>query len=156
MLFRANRRLFMLRSLKKFGFDQSELTIVLKSYLRPILEYASVVWHSSLTLKQNKDIERIQKRACRVILGHNYTSYDDAISSCNLDYLDVRREKLCLKFAEGLSSNYRTNHLIPPTRLERHGRNLRNASAISQVRIKTSRFGNSPVPYFINVLNKCK
>jgi len=37
MLVRANKRLFMLRTLKKFGFHQDELLIVLKSYLRPIL-----------------------------------------------------------------------------------------------------------------------
>jgi hypothetical protein len=121
MLTRANRRLFMLRTLKKFGFDQNELTIVLKSYLRPILEYAAVVWHSSITCEQSKDIERIQKRACKTILGPNYSSYDDAIISCNIDYLDNRRDKLCLKFAQGLSSDDRTNQFIPPSRFEIHG-----------------------------------
>ena len=154
MLIRANKRLFMLRTLKKFGFSQEELEIVFKSYLRPILEYAAVVWHSSITSKQCYDIERIQKRACRIILGHKYNSYDGAISSCNLDNLADRRENLCLKFAQGLSSNVRTSHLIPPTRKECHGRNLRNSSAISQLRTRTARFENSPVPFFINLLNK--
>ena len=154
MLTRANKRLFMLRTLKKFGFSREELAIVFKSYLRPILEYAAVVWHPSITLKQSNDIERIQKRACRTILGHNYFSYDQATVSCNFDILSDRREQLCLNFAQDLSSNVRTKHLIPPTRLESHGRNLRNSSAISQVKIRTSRFQNSPVPYFINLLNK--
>jgi len=154
MLTRANRRLFMLRTLKKFGFTQDELTIVYKSYLRPVLEYAAVVWHPSITSKQSNDIERIQKRACKTILGFNYTSYNDAVTSCNLNYLDSRREELSLKFAKDLSSNVRTKHLIPPTRLEMHGRNLRNSSAISQIKVRTSRFYNSPVPYFIRLLNQ--
>ena len=55
MLSKANKRLFMLRSLKKFGFDQDELTVVYKSYLRPVLEYGDVVWHPSITKKQSKD-----------------------------------------------------------------------------------------------------
>ena len=154
ILTRANRRLFMLRTLKKFDFTQDELAIVFKSYLRPILEYAAVVWHSSITSKQSNDIERIQNRACKIILGRNYSSYENAITTCNLDSLIDRRETLCLKFATGLASNVRTEHLIPPTRMEIHGRNLRNSSAISQIRTRTSRFYNSPVPYFINLLNQ--
>ena len=43
MIKKANTRLFMLRSLKRFGFDQDELTIVYKSYVRLVLEYADVV-----------------------------------------------------------------------------------------------------------------
>ena len=50
MLKKANKRLFMLRSLKRFFFfDQDELTVVYKSYVRPVIEYAYVVWHSGLT-----------------------------------------------------------------------------------------------------------
>ena len=36
MLKKANERLFMLRSLKRFGFDQDELMVVYKSYVRPV------------------------------------------------------------------------------------------------------------------------
>jgi len=113
-----------------------------------------VVWHSGITSKQCNDIERIQKRACRIIFGHKYNSYDAAIKSCKLDYLSDRREALCLKFAQGLSSNVRTSHLIPPTRFECHGKNLRNSSEISKLDLRTVRFENSPVPFFINLLNQ--
>ena len=71
MLKKANRRLFMLRSLKRFGFDQEELEVVYKCYVRPVLEYGDVVWHSGLCTKQTADLERIQRRACRTILGHH-------------------------------------------------------------------------------------
>ena len=153
MLVAANRRLFMLRSLKKFGFDKKELTVVLKSYLRPVLEYSAAVWHSGITVKQRNELERIQRRACKTILGPEYTSYNDALLSCNLESLDTRRTSQCLKFAIGLSDNIRSKHLLPPTRIQSHGRNLRNANSVSQFKIKTSRFRNSPVPYFINLLN---
>ena len=58
------------------------------------------------------------------------------------------------KFAEVLADIERTNDLLPPTRLESHSRNLRNANKISQLRFRTSRFKNSPIPHFIELLNK--
>jgi len=143
----------MLRSLKKFGFDKDELLVVLKSYLRPVLEYSSVIWHSSLTVNQTKELEIIQKRALKTILGPQYNSYDKALSVCNLESLTDRRTNQCLKFAEGLSDNDRCKHLIPPTRFASHGRNLRNSSDISQLDSRTVRFEKSPVPYFIELLN---
>ena len=143
----------MLRSLKKFGFDHEELIVVYKSYFRPVLEYGDVVWHSSITKNQSKTIERIQKRACRTILGHEYSSYSDALNLCNLDSLEDRRTHHCIKFAKGLEQNVRTEHLLPPRRNECHSFNLRNSSAISQPRFRTTRFYNSPVPYYTRLLN---
>ncbi len=48
----ANSKLNKLRTLKRLGFDKNKLTVVLKSYLRPVMEYAAVIWHSSLNDKQ--------------------------------------------------------------------------------------------------------
>ena len=136
MISKTNRRLYMLRMLKRFGFKKDELITVYKGYIRPLLEYADVVWNSSLTLKQTKTIEQVQRRACRI------------------ESLATRREDHCLKFAEGLADIERTKDLLPPTRLESHSRNLRNAHKISQLRFRTSRFKNSPIPHFIELLNK--
>ena len=143
----------MLRSLKRFGFVQNELEVVYKCYVRPVLEYGDVVWHSGLTSKQIADLERIQKRACRTILGRQFTSYADAVSVCNIDLLKDRRENHCKKFAQGLGDNIRTCHLLPPTRFEVHGRPLRNSSNLSKFLTKTNRFKNSPVPYYVSLLN---
>ena len=154
MLAKANSRLFMLRTLKRFGFSAEELSVMYSGYVRPVLEYADVVWHSGLTAKQCNDIEAIQKRACRTILGRQYLSYDDALNSCDLDTLSGRRESHCQRFAEGLAQNNRTSSLIPPTRGECHGRNLRNNHKILPPRARTERFNNSPVPYFIRLLNQ--
>ena len=53
----------MLRALKRFGFDQEELGVVYKCYMyvRPVLEYGDMVWHSGLCTKQIADLERIQR-----------------------------------------------------------------------------------------------
>ena len=64
MISKTNRHLYMLRMLKRFGFKKDdELITVYKGYIRPLLEYADVVWNSSLTLKQTKTIEQVQRRA---------------------------------------------------------------------------------------------
>ena len=126
--------------------------------MRPVLEYADVIWHPGLTRKQSNDIESIQKRACKIILGHSFNSYNDELNYCNLDTLADRRLTHCLKFAENLNSNNRTSSLLPPppppTRLESHGRCLRNSNTMTQMPFKTTRFKNSPVPFCIDILNK--
>ena len=91
-------------------------------------------------LKQTKTIEQVQWHACRIVLGHNFLSYNKAPSDCETESLATRREDHCLKFAEGLADIERTKDLLPPTRLESHSRNLRNAHKISQLRFRTSRF----------------
>ena len=121
--------------LKRFGFKKDELITVYKGYIRPLLEYADVVWNSSLTLKQTKTIEQVQRRACRIVLDHNFLSYNKALRDCKIESLVTRREDHCLKFAEGLADTERTKNLLPPTRLESHSRNLRNAHKISQLRL---------------------
>ena len=45
----AAKRLFMLCSLKRFGFNKSELVTVYKGYIHPLLEYSDVTWNLSLT-----------------------------------------------------------------------------------------------------------
>ena len=110
----ANKRLFMLRTLKRFGFNTSELITVYRGYIRPIIEYADVIWHSSLTLKQSQTLESIQRRACKIMLGFEYVSYVNALEICDLDLLSARRETHCLNFARSLLKSERTKMLIPP------------------------------------------
>ena len=123
----ANKRLFMLRTLKRFGFNTSELITVYRGYIRPIIEYADVIWHSSLTLKQSQTLESIQRRACKIMLGFEYVSYVNALEICDLDLLSARRETHCLNFARSLLKSERTKMLIPPSRQEIHGKQLRKA-----------------------------
>ena len=150
MIKKANKILFMLRSLKRFGFDQDELSIVYKSYVRPV-EYADVVLHSGLTCKH--DIEHIQRRACRTILGHQFITYFESITTCNLIKLSDRRVDHYLSFVMGLEDNPRIKHLIPPTRIAVHGYNLWKANDLTQPMTKTKRYKQSPVPYFKTLLN---
>ena len=127
---------------------------VYKSNVRPVVEYADdVVWHSGLTCKQSGDIDRIQRRACRTILGHRFTTYSESITESNLTKPSDKRVDHYLSFAWGLVDNPRTRHLIPPTRIAVHRYNLRNANDLSQPMTKITSYKKSPVPYFITLLN---
>ena len=65
-----------------------------------ILEFGSPAWHSGITNQERKDIERVQKVAFHIILGQKYENYKNALELTNLETLEERRDKLCLKFAK--------------------------------------------------------
>ena len=92
----------MLRMLKRFGLNKDELITVYKGYIRPLLEYADVIWNSSLTLKQTKTIEQVQRRACRIVLGHNFLSYNKALSDCEIESLATGGKTIALSLPKGL------------------------------------------------------
>ena len=111
---KTNRCLHMLRLLKRFGFSQLELCTVYQGYyLRPLLEYADTVWHSSLTAGQSKHLEQLQRRACRMVLDEDFISHADALQVCDLETLSDRRKSHCVRFAQGLSKSIRTKEPTP-------------------------------------------
>ena len=103
-----------------------------------------------LTNVQVHTLERMQKRACKIMLGNNYNSY---IDECGIKTLSDRRQAHCLKFAQSLANCKQTENLIPTTRKDTHGRDLRNSQSISLLPCRTNRFRRSPVPYYIDLLN---
>ena len=99
MVGKSSRRLYMLNRLKRFGLPGEDLVSVFVSYVRPVVEYATPVWHDCLTEEQSKKLESIQKRACRIILGAKYNSYTEALDLNGLQTPSNRRIQLCTKFA---------------------------------------------------------
>ena len=51
-----------------------------------------IIWHSNLTSNQTHQLERVQKRALRIILAIDYISYANALDVCDVDRLSARRE----------------------------------------------------------------
>ena len=150
MIKRANGRIHLIRILKGHGLPVEDLCTIYTGFLRPLVEYASPVWNGGLTKEQVNQLERVQKRALKIILGPNYESYDTAMNLLGLSSLADRRKDLCVKFAEKLISNERLSYLIPPCKKIR---NLRNPNTREQLKCKTKRFRTSPIPYLIDLLN---
>ena len=88
MILKASKRLLILRRQKKLGAKNSDLVDVFIKQIRCILELA-----------EKLDLERVQKCACHIILGDSYNSYTSALLTLGLETLELRRNKLSLKFA---------------------------------------------------------
>ena len=78
----ASNRLHILRVLKRSGAPPRDLLRVHIALIRSVLEYCCPVWHSSLSVQLSERIERVQKRALRIIFPASH--YEDAwmLSGC--------------------------------------------------------------------------
>ena len=155
MITRASRRLYILCILKKNGVALHDLVLIYKMYIRPILEFGSPVWSSSLTVSQINDIERVQKRVIRCITYPNIISYGRELNNLGLPTLHDRREELLMKFGENLLKSSRHRDILPQTRqnVTHSERYLRNSDKLDIPRCRTQRYKNSTVPCVVSMLN---
>ncbi len=151
---RASGRLFMLTILRRFGLTLQDLKTIYIGFIRPLVEYAVPVWHPGLTEQQHYALERVQKRALKIILGNNYCSYADAMDKCQLQELRKRRNQICIQFADKLLKDPKFREWLPRFRGEISRYNLRDANLLSTPRIRTQRYANSPIPYMVSLWNK--
>jgi hypothetical protein len=154
MLKKANGRLYMLKLLKRFNLPLDDLVTIFTGFVRPLAEYAAPVWHSGLTVKESDALERIQKRACKIIKGKHYTSYEQALDEFGIIPLCDRREKLSLSFFRSIMSSEQFSSWVPPMRSEVHKKGLRNSNKLTIPKFKTTRCRNSPLFYMTDLYNK--
>ena len=143
---KASSRLYFLKQLKRSSVTVDDLLYFYCTVVRPVLEYACPVWHSSLTKELSDCIERIQKRAMYIIFGAG--KYNDTIQKHNIDTLDDRREMLCKKFfITILSPTNCLHYLLPEPRDIDVTIKLRNANVFIPETARTNRFKNSLIQY---------
>ena len=148
---KANKRLWIIRRLKNLGTPVLNLVEVYVAQVRSLLELAVPVWHSSLTLDEKSDIERVQRSACYIILGHNYESYSKALELLSLEDLESRRVKLSLNFAlKAEKSSKFKNWFIP--NVKKTNTRYKN-SKYCEVWANHDRLTKSPISHLINLLN---
>ena len=75
----------MLTKLKYVGVDIADLIHIHILYVRSLMEYCSVVRHSTLTKEQDYDIKNFQKVCLKVILWSTNRGYEDALKVCGLE-----------------------------------------------------------------------
>ena len=131
----------------------NDLLQVFKTFILPKLCYASPVWSSSLNLTQRKKLERIQKRALKIIIGPNYINYNDACLQLDLPTLSNLHEQHLKKFGTKLLNNPRHRHLLPPA-APPPTRAVRHHNRIVPIRApRTDRYKNSSIPTIVKFLN---
>ena len=148
----AYQRMQILHRAAKFTNRKRDLRNIYISYIRSILEKSAVVWHSSLTNKNRKDLERVQRCATYIIMGKDFKNYKTALKDLNLETLEQRRNNLCLKFAKSCLKNEKVKNLFPLNRNE-HKMEKRSKEKYKVMKIKTNRYKKSAIPHMVNLLN---
>ena len=144
---KASKRLYALRCLKRSGAPAKDLGTVYCCFIRPIIEYACPVWHSSLPNVLSDDLERIQKRATRIMLPE--LSYKERLAELKLPTLYERRDELCRRFYKTIRRpEDKINDLLPPTNKPVYS--LRNPRKTPLFKCRTKRFQNSFIPYAVS------
>ena len=72
-------------NLKRYGIITDISIFVYSSYATPSLEYKCPAWHPGLMKVQPDRQEMVQKKNCKMIFGHNYSTNDDALIKLNLN-----------------------------------------------------------------------
>ena len=151
MISKAGRRLWMLRRLKNLGANEKDLVDVYLKQIRCVMELAVPAWQSAISQAERQDLERIQKSACHIILGRNYTSYKHALKLLKLDTLESRRIKLSLKFGLKAENHKKFKNWFKPSEVNHKTRSI-NPKYCS-VRANHTRFAKSPLSYLTKLLN---
>ena len=73
---KASKRMYFLRQLKRGNVSCDDLVQFYCTCIRPVVEYASPVFHYALPVYLNDELERIQKRALSIITSSD-TPYGD-------------------------------------------------------------------------------
>ena len=108
---KANMKMTLLQKVASFGASREDLKQIYITFIRSQLEQSCVVWNSSLSEKNCSDLERVQKSAIKIIMGQHYKSYEDSLLELGMESLEVRREKLSLKFARKCVTHERTKYV---------------------------------------------
>lgn len=148
MVKKANMRMIILHKLYDFNLPTEELIEIYILFIRCMVEYCCVVWHSSITEEESTDIERVQKAASRIILGEAFTDYSSALELTGLDKLRDRRTQLSLAFAKKCVKN--NDDLFP---LNIKTVNTRPHEKYFVTPARTERLAKSTVPYLQRLLN---
>lgn len=138
--------------------SKSSVMTMYKSLVLPILSYASPVW-CPWYQKDIDMLERVQRRATRMIPGLGKHEYEDRLKICDLESLEDRRIKFDLVEAYKILNN---THGVPRETFftyicEVHNINTRSAdidnlvTPISNLEIRRNFFSQRVVPLWNNL-----
>ena len=147
-----NRKLYFLRQLKRCNIPVHDLLTIYLQYVRPTLEYAAPAWFGGLTKTQRDCLEKMQRKAFRIIFTADYCRsqpYRDICQLHNIPVLSERLEILSLNFGKVLLKSDTYRNWLPPLR----NNNLRNSDKLSSIRCRTNRYKCSPIPFLTSILN---
>ena len=141
----------------KLILDRQSLETIYTSFIRPVLEYADVVWDNCTQYEINA-LEKIQIEAARIATGGTkLVSLEMLYQETGWEPLEKRRykHKLCLFYQmdTGVSPNYLFFSLIPASVEDSTIYNLRNANNLRHTLTRTQLYYRSFLPSSIRAWN---
>ena len=103
----------LLSKLKYVGVGIDDLVEIYCLFIRSLLDYCSVAFHSSLTQKDIRQLENIQSTALRILLQNNYVSSSAAREMTGLSLLSDRRQARCDTFSKRCLSHPKHRNMFP-------------------------------------------
>jgi len=146
---RAATRLHFLKLMKRAAMSTDDLIYYYQTVVRPVTEYACVVWNSSITKGQIKQLESIQRRAVKIIFSNDSSKVAQALNT--LPSLAERRNQLTRQFFTGImATSSCLHHLLPSKRDQNVTSKLRNAKEYMLPFARTERYRKSTIVYALN------
>ena len=144
----AWKRIHIMRRLK-FKLNRDSLNTIYISFVRPLLEYADVVWDNCTQTDKN-ELDKIQHEAARIVTGcTRLVSLHKLQCEVGWETLASRRSthKLTLfyKMVHGLAPEYLSS-LVPSTVGLVSSYNLRNSQHLTPIPSRTTLYANSFLP----------
>ena len=149
---KTNERTQLIRNVIKFGATRTELVHLWIVFCRSVLEQSCAVWHSMLSQENKEDLERMQKIFVKLVLKNKFTTYDTGLLHLNLETLEMRRERLCLKFAKDSMKNNKFTDIIKESE-KLHSMQMRQENEYKVTHANTERLKNSSVIHFQKIMN---
>ena len=149
-------RSWALNSLRQNGFSEEELVKIYCVYVRPLAEYASVVWGTMITGEQAEKLEKQQTQSLKNIYGLGISARKMR-SRARVPLLKERREEALNKFANKCQKNPRFTHWFPECiQSGRVRRSVAGSRTYEIPIIRTDRHWNSPKNAMRRCLNEQK
>ena len=152
---KAGHRINIIRKLK-LTLDRKSLETLYFSFIRPLLEYADVVW-DNCTQYEVDELEKIQIEAARIVTGATKSvSIDSLYTETGWETLSSRRLNhkplLFFKMKSGLCPTYLSS-LVPPSVGNNFVYSLRNANDLQTLQTNTQLCHNSFLPSAVRLWN---
>ena len=152
---KASKRLNLIRKLK-FKVDRKSLEKMYFSFIRPVLEYADVIWDNCPEYMKLK-LEQINYEAARIVTGATkLTTISLLLLECGWETLEARRKKhklmLFHKMVHGNTPEYLSN-LVPASFSQTHHYRTRNANNLVPPPTHSMLYYNSFLPSTVRLWN---
>ena len=141
---KVSKRIYYLIQLKRANIPLKDLVLLYITCIRSVIDYGIPVIYYSLPKYLRSELERLKKRAMRIICPN--TNYEDALITCGLELLSVHHEYICTKLFQTVAAeeSHVLRTFLPPTHTS-----LYDLRWLDIVMLTIQVFYTNPLSYYV-------